>query len=55
LERRGQRVSGKSIMGVMMLAASQGSLVTLSVEGNDEDSACAAIVKLIANRFGEDE
>lgn len=55
LERGGQRVNGKSIMGVMMLAASQGSLVTLLIEGEDEESAYAALAKLIANRFGEDQ
>lgn len=55
LERDGQRVNGKSIMGVMMLAAAQGSAVTLLVDGEDEDAACAALEKLVANRFGEDE
>jgi phosphocarrier protein len=55
LEREGQRVNGKSIMGVMMLAAAQGSSVTLLIDGEDEDAACAALEKLIANRFGEGE
>ena len=55
LERDGQRVNGKSIMGVMMLAAAQGSAVTLLVDGEDEDAACAALEKLVTNRFGEDE
>lgn len=55
LERQGQRVNGKSIMGVMMLAASQGSLVTLLIDGEDETSACAALEKLIAGRFAETE
>jgi len=55
LERQGQRVNGKSIMGVMMLAAAQGSSVTLLIDGEDEESACAALENLIANRFGEDE
>ncbi len=55
VERDGQRVNGKSIMGVMMLAASQGTRVTLLVDGEDEKSACAALAQLIANRFGENE
>lgn len=55
LERQGQRVNGKSIMGVMMLAAAQGSSVTLLIDGEDENSACAALENLIANRFGEGE
>lgn len=55
VERQGQRVNGKSIMGVMMLAASQGTQVTLLIDGEDEEAACAALEKLIANRFGEGE
>lgn len=55
LERSGQRVNGKSIMGVMMLAAAKGSTVTLLVEGDDEAAACAALEQLIADRFGESE
>jgi len=55
LEWKGQRVNGKSIMDVMMLAAVQGSMVTLLIEGEDESAACAALERLIADRFGEDE
>jgi len=55
LERQGQRVNGKSIMGVMMLAAAQGSAVTLLIDGEDEQGACAALENLVANRFGEGE
>ena len=55
LERQGQRVNGKSIMGVMMLAASQGARITLLIDGEDEKTACAALEKLVANRFGENE
>ena len=55
LERNGQRVNGKSIMGVMMLAAARGSQVTLLVEGEDETAAAAALERLIADRFGESE
>jgi phosphocarrier protein HPr len=55
VERMGQRVNGKSIMGVMMLAAAQGTRVTLLIEGEDEEAAAAALEHLIANRFGESE
>ncbi|QVL47134.1 MAG: HPr family phosphocarrier protein [Thiocapsa sp.] len=55
IERRGQSVNGKSIMGVMMLAASQGTRITVEAAGEDEDSAMAAIEALIGDRFGESE
>ena len=51
----GQTVNGKSIMGVMMLAASNGSTITLQVEGEDEQAAMDALVALIEERFGEPE
>ena len=55
LSRSGRRVNAKSIMGVMMLAAGQGSTVSLEAEGADADAALAALTKLIADRFGEGE
>lgn len=55
LERNGRRVNAKSIMGVMMLAAARGSTVTVETAGPDAEAALAAIVELIANRFGEEE
>jgi phosphocarrier protein HPr len=55
LERNGQRVNGKSIMGVMMLAASQGTRLTLEVDGGDELAAADALVELVNDRFGEGE
>ena len=55
LDKQGQRVNGKSIMGVMMLAASKGTLLQLQVEGEDEAEAMTALVALIEDRFGEDE
>jgi phosphocarrier protein len=55
VEREGQRVNGKSIMGVMMLAAAQGTRITLLVDGQDEEAATAALEQLVANRFGEAE
>ena len=50
-----QSVSGKSIMGIMMLAASQGTEIIIEVNGDDEQEAAEALVKLINNRFGEDD
>lgn len=50
-----QTVNGKSIMGVMMLAANKGSELTLSIEGPDEVEMEKAIVALINDCFGEPE
>jgi len=55
IEKEGQKVNSKSIMGVMMLAASCGSTVTLSATGKDEAEALDAIVDLINRRFDEEE
>jgi phosphocarrier protein HPr len=55
LGRNGQQANGKSIMGIMMLAAAKGSQVELTVDGEDEAPALDALAELIANRFGEDE
>ena len=55
LARNGQQVNGKSIMGVMMLAASRGSEIKLSADGEDEQQAIESLAELIAQRFGEDE
>ncbi len=56
LLRKGAReANGKSIMGVMMLAASKGTQLELLVEGADEQDAMAALEALIADRFGEGE
>jgi phosphocarrier protein len=51
----GQRVNGKSIMGVMMLAANQGTRLQLVTDGGDEAEAMAAIEALIEDRFGEEQ
>ncbi len=53
LVRDGVPVNGKSIMGVMMLAAECGSTIGVRAEGADEDAAVTAIVELIATGFGE--
>lgn len=50
-----QTINGKSIMGVMMLAAKKGSELTLEIEGTDEVAMEAALVDLINNRFDEAE
>jgi phosphocarrier protein HPr len=55
LERNNRRVNAKSIMGVMMLAASKGSKVAVEAIGLDETEALEALVALINNRFGEPE
>ncbi|HEX4986950.1 MAG TPA: HPr family phosphocarrier protein [Burkholderiales bacterium] len=55
IERDGRKVNAKSIMGVMMLAAAKGAVVTIETDGADEDAAMAALVKLIGDRFGEGE
>ena len=55
IERSGRRVNAKSIMGVMMLAAGKGSIVTLEADGKDEQQAIEALVTLINDRFGEPE
>jgi len=53
LSRNGRRVNGKSIMGVMMLAAGIGSKVEIEIAGPDEADALSAIKALIADKFGE--
>lgn len=55
LDKAGQKINAKSIMGVMMLAASKGTELILEVSGNDEENCSQAIIELINNRFDEDE
>lgn len=55
LERNGRRVNGKSIMGVMMLAAGKGTSVTIETIGDDAEAAMNALVGLINDYFGEGE
>ena len=55
LSRSGRRVNAKSIMGVMMLAAGQGTSVLVEASGDDAEQALTAITKLVAERFGENE
>ncbi len=55
IERNGQRVNGKSIMGVMMLAAKKGTQVVLHVSGEDAEQCLDALQKLINDKFDENE
>ncbi|MEE8379542.1 MAG: HPr family phosphocarrier protein [Gammaproteobacteria bacterium] len=55
LNRNGQDVNGKSIMGVMMLAAAKGAEIELIIDGADEKQAMQSLLELIENRFGEAE
>lgn len=55
ITRNGRRVNAKSIMGVMMLAAAKGSIITLEADGTDEQAAMDALTALIADYFGEGE
>ena len=54
LEKDGLEVNGKSIMGVMMLAAECGSEVIIRADGTDEAAAVEALAALIAGKFGEE-
>jgi phosphocarrier protein len=54
LAKDGNEVNGKSIMGVLMLVASKGSVVTIRAKGDRADEAVAALAKLIEEKFGED-
>ncbi len=55
LSKNGQTVNGKSIMGVMMLAASRGTELILITNGSDEIVAADTLEALITDRFGENE
>lgn len=51
LEKDGLEVNGKSIMGVMMLAAEAGSEITIKANGSDEEEAASALAKLLGSKF----
>ena len=55
LQKDGLEVDGKSIMGVMTLAAEKGSSVTIIADGEDEEQALNEICDIIGNKFGEEE
>ncbi len=54
VEKDGEEVDGKSIMGLMMLAAGHGSIISVSAEGDDADAAMEALGDLIGRKFEED-
>ncbi len=55
LGRNGRRINAKSIMGVMMLAATKGATIAIETNGEQDQEAMAAIQALIDDRFGEGE
>ncbi len=54
VEKDGQQVNGKSIMGVLMLVAAKGSWITVKAQGNDAKEALEALAALVKDKFGED-
>jgi phosphocarrier protein len=55
LKRNGQQINGKSIMGIMMLAAAKGAEIEICADGTDEKMALEALTEMVSNRFGEGE
>jgi phosphocarrier protein len=53
--KAGDEIDGKSILGILTLAATQGTTIRLVIAGKDEEAAMAALTELIANRFDEKE
>ncbi len=54
VEKDGERINGKSIMGLMMLAAAKGSVLRVIAEGEDASAVIEALEQLVATRFGEE-
>jgi len=54
VEKDGERVNGKSIMGLMMLAAGKGSILRVIAEGDDATAVLTELEQLISTRFGEE-
>lgn len=54
VEKDNKKVNAKSIVGIMSLGVSQGNVVKLSAEGDDEEAAIKALVDLIESKFGEE-
>ena len=52
--RDGIEVNGKSILGVMMLAAEMGARITIKADGKDEQEALQALVRVVNDKFGEE-
>ncbi len=55
IEKDNRRVNGKSIMGVMMLAAAKGNVITIFARGNDAEKSLDCLENLVNNRFNEAE
>jgi phosphocarrier protein HPr len=55
VRKGGEEVDGKSILGILLLAAGRGTVITVSANGDDEDAALESIEKLIDGRFDEQE
>lgn len=55
ITKNGKTVDAKSIMAIMMLAASQGTDLLIQTDGDDESAAMDAVIEIINNRFDEDE
>lgn len=55
VSKDGQTVNGKSIMGIMMLAASKGTSLVITTRGNDENDAAVQLEELVQGKFGEAE
>ena len=54
IEKEGEQVNAKSIMGILMLAAACGSRITVRTEGEDAEAAMTTIVEMVNDGFGED-
>jgi phosphocarrier protein len=54
VSRQGRQMDGKSIMGLLLLAAARGTLLTISAEGADEQAAVDALAEMVTEGFGED-
>lgn len=55
VERNGEQVNGKSIMGILMLAAARGTRLAIRAEGKDAERALQCLAQLVGDRFGEEE
>ena len=54
VSRQGREMDGKSILGLLLLAAARGSLITITADGSDELAAAEALARLVSEGFGED-
>lgn len=54
VSRQGREMDGKSVMGLLLLAAAHGTAVTIAADGEDEQAAVDALAELVASGFGED-